>query len=55
MCGPTGLGRLLQEGQQQDKSLLDLWGASRIVLVWDPAYRGGVVVGERCIDLETVG
>lgn len=45
LCGPTSLGRLLLEGQQQDKSLLDLWGASRIVLVWDPAYRGGVVGG----------
>lgn len=31
-----------------------LVGSFSTVLVWDPAYRGGVV-GECCIDLETVG
>lgn len=44
-CADLGPGALVPGRTAAGQRRLDLWGASPIVLVRDPAYRGGVVVG----------
>lgn len=40
-CADLGPGALVPGRTAAGQSRLDLWGASPIVLIGDPAYRGG--------------